>query len=244
MLFRSLDAGGRPDFGLIQHRMHVRSPPPELVERIPVSYLVFDLLHLDGVALLGETQGRRRELLDGLGLAGPRVRVPPATSGVSGRELLDVARAHGLEGVVAKRRTSRYEPGRRSASWIKTALLTTQEVVVGGWTPGEGRRSATLGALLLGAYDADGRLRYLGHVGTGFSDAALRLLLARLGPIEQPHGPFDEEVPREEARNARWVRPELVGEVVFRTRTHDGRLRHAAWRGLRPDKSPTDARLP
>jgi bifunctional non-homologous end joining protein LigD len=239
----ALDAAGRPAFGLLQHRMHVRVPAPELVNRIPVSYVVFDVLHLDGVALLGQPYERRRAVLEELDLSGPRVRVPPATAGVDGEELLEVARAHGLEGVVGKRRTAQYEPGRRSSAWIKTPLLHTQEVVIGGFTAGEGRRSASLGALLLGAYDEHDRLRYLGHVGTGFTDAALRHLLGELRPRERSSSPFDEEVPCEEARKARWVRPELVGEVVYRVLTAEGRLRHAAWRGLRPDKTPEEARL-
>ncbi|WP_342787649.1 non-homologous end-joining DNA ligase [Pseudonocardia kunmingensis] len=240
----ALDAGGRPDFGLLQHRMHVRAPAPELLERIPVSYVVFDLLHLDGTSLLAEPYDRRRALLEELELAAPRVRVPPAAPGVSGTQLLEVARAHGLEGVVGKRRSARYEPGRRSAAWVKTALLHTQEVVIGGWTAGEGRRAQSLGALLLGAYDDAGSLRYLGHVGTGFTEAALRSLLGELRAREQPASPFDEEVPRDEARKARWVRPELVGEVVYRVLTREGRLRHAAWRGLRSDKDPQDAVMP
>jgi bifunctional non-homologous end joining protein LigD len=169
------------------------------------------------------------------------VRVPQAAVGVNGAQLLEVARSHGLEGVVGKRRTARYEPGRRSPAWIKTALLHTQEVVVGGWTAGEGRREKSVGALLLGAYDGSGSLRYLGHVGTGFTEAALRALLVELRAREQSTSPFDEEVPSEEARKARWVRPELVGEVVYRVLTKEGRLRHAAWRGLRSDKDPADA---
>jgi bifunctional non-homologous end joining protein LigD len=239
----ALDAAGRPDFGTLQQRMHVRRPVPELVERVPVTYLLFDLLHLDGTSLLREPYDRRRELLEGLGVAGSRVRVPPANPGITGQQLLDVARAHGLEGVVGKRRTARYEPGKRSPTWIKTALMHTQEVVVGGWTAGEGRRASTIGALLLGAYDERGELRYLGHVGTGFTDVVLRHLLGELAAREQPTSPFDEEVPGAEARKARWVRPELVGEVVYRVLTAEGRLRHAAWRGLRTDKAPGDARL-
>ena len=141
---------------------------------------------------------------------------------------------------MAKRRTSRYEPGRRSAAWLKTALLTTQEVLIGGWTAGEGRRSGTLGALLLGARDPAGRLRYLGNVGTGFTDSMLRALAAQLEPLRRAGSPFDDEVPREHARGAHWVSPRLVGEVVYRTLTSDQRLRHAAWRGLRPDRDPEE----
>jgi len=240
----ALDTAGRPDFGLLQHRMHLRRPPAELVARIPVAYLVFDLLALDGRSLLAQPYDRRRDVLDGLGLDAARVRVPPSTTDVPAAQLLEVARAHGLEGVVAKRRTARYEPGRRSPAWVKTALLHTQEVVIGGWTAGEGRRSATFGALLLGAYDAEGRLRYLGHVGTGFTEAALAALMARLEPLATTRSPFDDEVPRPQARRARWVRPELVGEITYRNLTHDRRLRAASWRGLRADKAPAEARLP
>lgn len=240
----ALDTAGRPDFGLLQHRMHVRRPPAELVARIPVAYLVFDLLALDGRSLLAQPYDRRRDVLDGLGLDAARVRVPPSTTDVPAAQLLEVARAHGLEGVVAKRRTARYEPGRRSPAWVKTALLHTQEVVIGGWTAGEGRRSATFGALLLGAYDAEGQLRYLGHVGTGFTEAALAALMARLEPLATTRSPFDDEVPRPQARRARWVRPELVGEITYRNLTHDRRLRAASWRGLRADKTPAQARLP
>jgi bifunctional non-homologous end joining protein LigD len=240
----AFDEAGRPDFGMLQHRMHVRTPAAELVARIPVSYVVFDLLHVDGTSLLAQPYDRRRALLEELGLRGPRISVPPAPDGVDGAKLLDVARAHGLEGVVGKRRAARYEPGRRSPAWIKTALLRTQEVVIGGWTAGDGRRSYTLGALLVGAYDADGELRYLGHVGTGFTEDALLDLLDRLRPLERPESPFDEEVPRPEARRARWVHPELVGEAVYRVLTREGRLRHASWRGLRSDKDPREATAP
>ncbi|MGE3286954.1 MAG: non-homologous end-joining DNA ligase [Pseudonocardia sp.] len=240
----ALDAAGRPDFGLLQHRMHVRRPPAELLARIPVSYLVFDVLWLDGTSLLAESYDTRRGVLDGLQLAGRHVRVPPSSADVAPRQMLAVAREHGLEGIVAKRRAARYEPGRRSPAWVKTALVSTLEVVIGGWTAGEGRRARTFGALLLGAHDGQGRLRYLGHVGTGFTDAALTALLARLVAREAPASPFADAVPAAQARRARWVRPELVGEVTYRNLTHDLRLRAASWRGLRPDRAPAEARLP
>ncbi len=237
----ALDAKGRPDFGLLQQRMHLRAPAVELQERVPVSLYVFDVLQIDGERLLSEPFDVRRERLLGLGLdVLARVAVPPSFIDVTGAQLLGVAGQHGLEGVVAKRRTSRYEPGRRSSAWVKTALLTTQEVLIGGWTAGEGRRSGTLGALLLGARDPAGRLRYLGNVGTGFTDAMLRSLLARLHPLRRPDSPFDDEVPREHARGVTWVSPRLVGEVQYRTLTSDQRLRHAAWRGLRPDRDPAE----
>lgn len=237
----ALDAAGRPDFGLLQQRMHVRAPGAELRERVPVSLYVFDVLEAGGERLRGEPFDARRERLLGLGLdALPGVAVPPSFTDVGGPQLLEVARAHRLEGVIAKRRTSRYEPGRRSAAWVKTALSSTREVLVGGWTAGEGKRAGTLGALLLGARDAGGALRYLGNVGTGFTEQALRHLLARLEPLRRPDSPFADPVPREHARGVTWARPELVGEVEYRTLTADGRLRHAAWRGLRPDREPDE----
>ena len=122
--------------------------------------------------------------------------------------------------------------------------MRTQEVLIGGFTAGEGRRTGTFGSLLLGAYDADGALRYLGHVGTGFSDAVLDDLTARLRRLTRPTSPFDEVVPREHARKARWVDPVLVGEVEYRLVTRDGRLRHASWRGLRPDRTPESVPMP
>lgn len=239
----ALDAAGRPNFGLLQDRMHVRHPSAELRERVPVSFYAFDLLHLDGHSLLALPYDERRERLSALD-ATARVLVPPAFTDVDGAQLLEVARAHRLEGVVAKRRGARYEAGRRSPAWVKTALSHTQEVLVGGWTPGEGRRTRTFGSLLLGAHDVDGRLRYLGHVGTGFRDSVLDDLVARLRPLRRPTSPFDEQVPREHARHARWVEPVLVGEVEYRLITRDGRLRHASWRGLRPDRAPGEVVLP
>jgi bifunctional non-homologous end joining protein LigD len=242
----TLGAAGRPDFGLLQQRMHVRSPSPELVARVPIAYYVFDLLDLDGHWLLAQTYQHRRDALATLDLdaGSPLIRVPPNYLDTDGRQLLEVARQHGLEGVVGKRLRSRYEPGRRSPSWIKTALFHAQEVVVGGWTAGQGGRAGTLGALLLGAYDEQGRLRYLGDVGTGFTERMLDDLLARLTALEQPGSPFDEPVPRDHARRARWVRPELVGEVEYRAVTPDRRLRHTAWRGLRADKDPAQVTFP
>jgi bifunctional non-homologous end joining protein LigD len=240
----ALNAQGKPDFGLLQERMHVRGPGPQLQARVPVTACLFDLVELDGRPLINETYEVRRALLLDLGLDElPRITVPASTTGVSPAQMLEIARANGLEGIVTKRRTSRYEPGQRSQHWVKTPLIKTQEVIVGGWTTGQGRRSRSLGALLLGAYDFDNQLRYLGHVGTGFTDTVLRDLLAKLETIPAETSPFDEPVPREHERKAHWVRPLLVGEVVYRTFTSDGRLRHAAWRGIRPDKDPAEVVL-
>jgi bifunctional non-homologous end joining protein LigD len=224
----------------------VQNPNATLLERVPVTYVLFDLLHLDGTLLIDEPYQSRRELLDSLGLADhtPSIRVPELIVDVDGHALLEVARAHHLEGIVAKRLSSRYEPGRRSRSWIKTALLNTQEVLIGGWKPGDGRRAGMIGSLLLGAYDRSGRLAYLGKVGTGFTDAMPRDLNSRLEPLVRPDNPFETPIPREDSRGVVWTNPTLVGEVEYRMVSPDGRLRHAAWRGLRSDKSPGEVTAP
>jgi DNA ligase D len=239
----ALDAAGRPDFGLLQHRMHVRAPGAVLLAEVPVQLYLFDVLSVDGTPVVGETYDERRERLSGLGIAGGRVSVTPSFVDVTPAEGLEIARSHRLEGIVAKRRAGRYLPGRRSESWVKTALFHPQEVVLAGWTTGRGNRGNTLGALLMGAYDG-GALRYLGNVGTGFTEASLKRLLTQLRPLVRPDSPFDEEVPREYTRGVTWVEPRLVGEVEYRTLTHDGRLRHTVWRGLRPDRDPEEILFP
>jgi bifunctional non-homologous end joining protein LigD len=234
-------ADGRPDFGELQARMHVQHPRPELLRAVPVTYLVFDLLVWDGQSLLEIPYADRRALLEQLELeATMHVDVPPSYSDEPGDTLLETARSAALEGVVAKRLTSLYEPGHRSAAWVKVPLLSTQEVVIGGWKPGEGRRAGNIGSLLLGIPGADG-LDFVGHVGTGFTQSALTAMRAQLDPLERPASPF-VSVPREYARHARWVDPVLVGEVEFRNWTRDRRLRAPSWRGLRADKSPDDVR--
>jgi bifunctional non-homologous end joining protein LigD len=235
----ALDEKGRPDFGLLQQRMHRHHPPADLLAEVPVLYYVFDVLHLDGEDLTRLSYTDRRDALAGLGLGSAAVKVPPWFVGVEGATIQATAASHGLEGVVAKRAGSRYEPGKRSRSWIKAPLRRTIEVVVGGWAPGQGRRDGTIGALLLGVPSPEG-LRYIGNVGTGFTDAVLADLFARLARLSQPASPFAEPVPREFGRHARWVAPEIVGEVEYRSVSRDGRLRHPSWRGIRADKSPSD----
>jgi bifunctional non-homologous end joining protein LigD len=233
----AMDDTGRPSFGRLQQRMHVTKPAQVALLRtqVPVSYLIFDVLDLDGTPLLATPYSQRREILEELGLAGSSWAVPPAFPG-PGADVLAAAQARGLEGVVAKRRDSRYEPGKRSGAWVKVKLERMQEVVVIGWKPGEGRRSGTIGSLLLGVHDEQGRLAYAGHVGTGFTDRMLDDLKELLTPLAAPGSPTADEVPRLHARHAQWVKPKLVGEVVFTEWTTDGRMRHPVWRGLRPDK--------
>ncbi|GII23020.1 non-homologous end-joining DNA ligase [Planosporangium mesophilum] len=232
---------GVPDFSTLQQRMHVRNPSARLVTGVPVGLYVFDVLALDGEPTVDLPYRQRRDLLADLNLAGPVVHAPPHFTG-DGEDVLAAARETGLEGVVAKRLESPYRPGARSRDWIKTPITPTMEVVVVGWKPGAGRRAGTIGSLLMGAHDGDGRLVYLGHVGTGLTQAALGLLLERLRPLARDTSPVDGAVPREYTREARWVWPVLVGEVAYRTVTPDGRLRHPSWRGLRPDRDPGEVR--
>jgi bifunctional non-homologous end joining protein LigD len=236
----TFDARGRPSFGKLQQRMHVASATAarHLATSDPAVLLVFDLLHLDGTSLLDAPYNQRREALLGLGLDGPSWHTPPAFDG-SGSAAVAASVAQGLEGVVAKRQQSRYLPGRRSPDWIKVKNIRTQEVVVGGWRPGQGRRAGTIGSLLLGL-PGDGALTYIGQVGTGFTQATLDDLMVRLRRLGRTSSPFSPEVPRAHAKDAHWVTPKLVGEVAFSEWTSDGRLRHPAWRGLRPDKDVED----
>ena len=236
----ALDDVGRPSFSLLQRRMHVANPAQvrSLTDSVPVLYFAFDLLHLDGHDLTGLSYDERRSLLEALQLDGERWTVPPAFVG-RGSDALRTSHDQRLEGVVAKRRDSTYAPGRRNGTWVKVKHVLAQEVVIGGWREGNGRRSDTIGGLLLGVPGEDG-LEYVGKVGTGFTDAMLTDLQLRLARIERRTSPFARDLPRVDARDAVWVTPTLVGEVAFTEWTPEGRLRHPAWRGLRPDKSPTD----
>ena len=205
--------------------------------RTPVVYMLFDLLRLDGHDLTGMPLRERRTLLEDLvaDLEAP-VQVPPVFDDVDAA--LGASDEFGLEGVVVKDPASRYRPGVRSPSWLKLKNTRMQEAVIVGIRPGKGERDGTLGSLLLAVPD-EGELRYVGRVGTGFSDRMLRELMARLEPLRVSAPPLDG-VPRPDASDALWVRPELVGEVEFGNWTPDGILRHARWRGLRPDKTPDE----
>lgn len=236
----AFDRAGQPSFELLQQRMHVGDPAKaaRLAAVVPVRYLVFDVLWLAGSSLVQEPFRRRRELLESLGIDGAAATVPPSWQ-AGGAEVLAASRAQRLEGVVAKRLDSCYEPGVRSRSWLKLKNLRTQEVVIGGWRPGAGRRLHSLGSLLLGVPSATG-LNYLGHVGTGFTDRALADLMEQLQPLERDSSPFRDPLPAAHRRDARWTQPAVVGEVAFTEWTREGRLRHPTWRGLRPDKRPEE----
>jgi bifunctional non-homologous end joining protein LigD len=236
----AFDADGRPSFGELQSRMHVteRNAVRRLVTQKPVTFLIFDLLYDDGESLLSTAYSERRERLDALGLAGDSWHTPPWFAG-GGAKVFAASKQQRLEGIVMKRLTSTYSPGARSRDWLKLKNMVMQEVVIVGWKPGEGHREGAIGALLLAIPDDDGNLRYVGNVGTGFTDAMLRDLKADLAPLEVQTSTV-EAVPRLQSKNAHWVTPTLVGEVTFSEWTSEGRLRHPSWRGLRPDKSAAE----
>ncbi|WP_314426648.1 non-homologous end-joining DNA ligase [uncultured Microbacterium sp.] len=235
----AFDPQGRPSFSLLQNRMHLTRPREieREVVRTPIVYMVFDLLRLDGHDLSAMPLSQRRTLLEEVvsDLDAP-VRVPPVFDDVDAA--LDASEEFGLEGVVVKDPASRYRAGQRSPAWLKLKHTRMQEVVIVGIRPGKGDREGTFGSLLL-AVPESGDLRYVGRVGTGFTDRVLRDLLARLAPLRVESAPLDG-VPALDASGALWVSPELVGEVEFANWTPDGVLRHSRWRGLRPDKSPDE----
>jgi bifunctional non-homologous end joining protein LigD len=237
----AFDAQGRPSFTRLQNRMHLtrgREIEREVV-RTPITYMLFDLLRLDGHDLTRMPLRQRRELLEHLAsdLDAP-VQVPPVFDDVD--SAVRMSRQHGLEGVVTKDPGSVYRPGARSTDWLKLKNTRTQEVVIIGIRPGQGNRRDGIGSLLLAVPDDDA-LRYVGRVGTGFTDRMLRDLAARLEPLRTDQAPAGD-VPAADASDALWVRPELVGEVEFAEWTPGGILRHSRWRGLRPDKSPDEVR--
>ena len=237
-----LNSAGQPDFEALQSRIHVTAADQarRLADLAPVSYLAFDLLQIDGRLLVDLPYSSRRELLTPLMNDGSSpVSVPPSFPGTDFQAVLEASLAHGLEGVVAKRLDSRYEPGVRTDNWVKVKNLRRQEAVVAGWKPGKGNREGHVGSLLMGVYH-DGALTYCGHVGTGFTVETLSMLDRKLAPLRQDHSPFDEPVPAEDARSAVWVQPRLVAEVVFQRWTRSGRMRAPAYKGLRDDKDPRD----
>lgn len=237
----ALNKAGRPDFGVLQTRMKLTSVRDiaQAARTVPVQFMIFDALQLrlaqDGAprSLVHEHYSARRAALLTAVRAGGHIQVPPALSGTA-EEALATSRELQLEGVVAKAANAPYLPARRSRNWLKLKEEKHQEVVVIGWRTGSGSRSDTFGSLLL-AVNHEGRLHYAGRVGSGFSTQALTDIARQLARITRKTAPV-ENIPAEDRRDAVWVTPRLVGEVKFAQVTADGRLRHATWRGWRPDK--------
>jgi bifunctional non-homologous end joining protein LigD len=231
----AMDDIGRPSFALLQRRMHVGDPPPALRKAVPALYVIFDILYRDGQSLLERPLSERRKCLEAVVADGPYWQMTSSHGSDAAAAMLEAARQNGLEGVVAKRLDSRYEPGKRSPAWRKVKVIQRQEFVVGGWVPEEGGRGDRIGSMLLGYYDASGALRYAGRVGTGLNDADHARLLPILRSRHRGTSPFSEKVP---GTNVRFLAPEVVVEVEFRRWSEGGRLQHGAFKGVRFDKEP------
>ena len=230
----AMDQRGVPSFPVLAERMHVRDRrrAQALARRIPATFVVFDLLRLYGVDLTQRPFTERRATLERLDLpAGPVMLSPLYEDGAS---LLAATREQGIEGVVAKKRSSLYEPGRRSGAWVKAAHRPSRTCVVGGWRP-QVDSTSVLGALLVGAPDAAGRLHFLGRVGSGIGRAAQRDLARLLQPLARAESPFAEPVPKADSAGATWCEPRVLVEVDHLGWTTGGRLRQPAYKGVRTD---------
>ena len=241
---------GRPSFEKLQQRINLQNPRDieRAAKAIPVTYVVYDLLYLDGRTTMELPLARRKELLDELVVPSERVQVSHCTEG-AGEALFSFARGSKIEGIVAKKTSSLYRPGKRSREWLKIKTTWEADVVVGGWSKGEGNRSSTFGSLLVGAYSDEG-LHFLGSVGTGFSDKALEEVLPALRSRASSECPFAEDPTGltsgrwgKPLKDPQWIRPELVARVEFRDVTSGHRLRAASFKGLRGDKDPEECRL-
>jgi bifunctional non-homologous end joining protein LigD len=231
----AFDDQGRPSFERLQSRMHLASDSAirRRMQDIPVAYMIFDLLYLDGHSTMQLPYVDRRKLLEELGLEGPTWRTPSYHAG-DGKSIQEASKKNGLEGVIAKKLDSSYEPGKRNNCWLKIKNVQRQEVVIGGWMPGEGRRAQSLGSLVVGYYDGD-RLVYAGNVGTGFKEEDLVRLGRLLEPLKRKDSPFDGRQPK---KGAIFVEPKLVAEVEFLEWTRTATLRAPSFKGLRDDKDP------
>ncbi|MGD0765882.1 MAG: DNA ligase D, partial [Dehalococcoidia bacterium] len=238
----ALDQEGRPSFERLQQRLNLTGEPEihRAEAQVPVIYYVFDLLYLRGYDLRGATLEQRKAQLRHVLLPSGRIRLVEHFES-EGEAAFHAAVENGLEGVIAKRRDSTYRSGERTHLWLKVKVTTSDDFVVGGYSRGSGARSRTFGALLLGQYDENGRLRYAGHVGTGFDEETLAHLREQMDALQTDDCPFVDDIP--DGPEASWVRPELVAEVKFAQRTNEGRLRSPVFLALRQDKVPREARI-
>lgn len=238
----ALDEKERPSFSRLQRRMHVRdmSAVRRLMGEVPVFFVIFDVLWLDGQPLLDLPWLDRRDRLEELELEGPAWLRSPAHVG-EGADLLAAARGMKLEGIVAKKLDSNYRPGQRSPDWLKIKIVSEDEMVIGGWVPEAGTRTNRIGSLLLGYYDKQGKFRFAGGVGTGFDDDTHARLAKLMQSLASPTNPFADPVPK---RGALFVKPKVVAQVEYRRRGEGGILQQAAFKGIRTDKSAREVGEP
>jgi len=242
----SFGPAGLPSFSQLQHRMGLTNDHAirEMVDKAPVHYIIFDILSLDSCSLLEKTYTERRAILEGLSLDGAYWQTPGYKTG-QGTTILVASRKLGLEGIILKRLDSTYQPGKRTGAWLKIKNQHRQELVIGGWVPGQGGRTGQIGALLIGYYDVTAeaaqargtgqRLLYAGKVGTGFTQSSLTRLAKLLAPLSIKASPFAQD-PR--IKNVRFVEPKLIGEFEFTEWTPNNTLRHPSFKGIRTDKEP------
>ena len=236
----TFDQRGATSFQQLQRRMHVASPPPDLVAAVPAVAMFFDVLWLDGELLTALPQHERRRRLEALGLEGPSWHLTPLVPAAPPDELLRAGAAVGMEGYVFKRVDAAYLPGRRSSAWIKLKCIHRRELVVGGWVPGKSGRSGSIGSLAVGLHGLDrrtgtgeGPLRYLGTVGSGLTDDWIRQLTTVAERLGTDENPFAEHL-----EGVHFVEPRLVAEVAYTMVTDGGTLRHPTLQGFRTDLDP------
>jgi bifunctional non-homologous end joining protein LigD len=233
---------GIPSFQRLQQRMHLRDPRriEQMIKQVPVAYVVFDILHIDGADLTGRPLEERRQVLEETLVTSDTTQISPVTEG-DGVALFQAASSQGLEGIMAKKQSSIYKPGARSRDWLKVKVTFDADVVIVGWTQGEGQRAGSLGSLVMAVYDGED-LRYVGNVGTGFDRDSLDDAMRRLSDLEEtePSFPTDVVRSRPELRHAHWVTPSLVARVEHRQLTSAGRLRAPSFQGFREDKRPEE----
>ncbi|MGH7213759.1 MAG: non-homologous end-joining DNA ligase [Tepidisphaeraceae bacterium] len=240
----ALDDTGRPSFAMLQRRMHAndRDAIARLRDAVPVYYFVFDVLWLEGQSLMSHPYAHRREILDDIFVPGDSYKLSPVHA--DGDGVYETAQAHRLEGIIAKRLDSPYQPGRRTPAWRKIKLIKNQEFVIGGWTPEKdgSRRGYGLGALLVGYYEPAGgpgerKLRLAGKVGSGFTAVSAETMLDLLQSRRRATNPFADRPPQ---RDAMFIEPVLVAEIEYRRWPEGGQVQQAVFKGLRTDKRPTE----
>ena len=236
----ALDDLDRPSFPRLQRRMHVNDAGQiaRLTREVPILYVLFDLLYLDGKSLISLPYAERRAMLEELTLAGPAWQVTPSYVN-RGKQMLDAARQNMLEGIVGKKLDSTYEVGRRSNCWLKVKIIQRQEFVIGGWTGESTGLRDRIGTMLIGYYDSGGKLHYAGHVGTGLVSADHAPLVRAFEKLARTTNPFVEKLPaaRRGGNKIMFLEPQLVAEVEYRRWPEGGLVQQASFKGLRRDKA-------